>query len=148
MAEGGAGEAAMGVGEQQEAPVEHGGEELEEAGAPAMNVGEQQEAPRTGQVAEAAAAEGAGEEPPAAGHAGEEPKAAEAPAMDVGEQQEAPGMGQVAEAPAAEDAGEEPEARGARLFIVVEKQYFDVMVSGEKTVEYREKKALGADVDR
>ena len=84
---------------------------MEEAGAPAMNVGEQQEAPRTGQVAEAAAAEGAGEEPPAAGHAGEEPKAAEAPAVDAGEQQEAPARGQVAEATGPEHAGEGPEAR-------------------------------------
>ena len=77
----------------------------------------------------------------AEGGAGEQQ---EEPAVRMGDEQEAPGMGQVAEAPAAVDAGEEPEARGARLFFVLEKPYFDVMVSGEKTVEYREKKRTGS----
>ena len=35
------------------------------------------------------------------------------------------------------------ESTGGRLFLVLERQYFDVMVTGEKTVECREKKATG-----
>ena len=72
----------------------------------------------------------------------------EEPAMRVGEQQEAPVMGQEAAvehageaAPADEDAGEELEARGPHLFFVLKKQYFDVMVTGEKQVEHRVKKS-------
>ena len=146
MAEGGAGEQqeAPVMGQEAVAPAEkHAGEEPKAAEAPAMDVGEQEEAPGRGQVAEESVAVHAGEEPEAtdlmATQAAGEPQATDVVEGCVGDEQEAPGMGQVAEAPAAVDAGEEPEARGARLFLVLEKPYFDVMVSGENTVEYREK---------
>ena len=80
----------------------------------------------------------------------------EEPAMRVGEQQEAPVMGQEA---ASEHLGQEPEEAGApgdeeaggeeagapadeapHLFFVLKRKFFDVMVTGEKKVEYREKK--------
>ena len=80
----------------------------------------------------------------------------EEPAMRAGEQQEAPVMGQEAaseplgqepeeaEAPVGEEAGGEeagaPAGEARHLFFVLKKKWYDVMVTGEKNVEYRDKK--------
>ena len=108
------GEVAQGAGKgvDGQVPAEPQEKDMAECGA-----GEQQEEPvmRVGEQLE-------------------ELEEAGAPAMNVGEHQEAPGTGQVAEAPAR--PGRDP----ARLFLVLKKRYFDVMVSGEKKVECREKK--------
>ena len=161
-----AGAPAMNVGEQQEAPgtgqeavalaEKHAGEEPKAAEAPAMDVGEQQEAPGRGQVAEESEAKGA-EEKENVGirvckRRGDDVMATQA----AGEPQEASVMGQEA---ASEHLGQEPEEAGApgdeeaggdeagapadeapHLFFVLKRKFFDVMVTGEKKVEYREKK--------
>ena len=142
---------AMDVGEQQEAPArgevaeapaaEHAGEEPDARGAEEKEyVGSRVGKSRGGDVMAMQAAAEPQDSDMAEGGAGE-PQ--EEPAMRVGEQQEAPVVGQEA---ASEHLGQEPEEAGApadeapHLFFVLKRKFFDVMVTGEKKVEYREKK--------
>ena len=155
---------ARDVGEQQEAPArgqvaealaaEHAGEEPEARVAEETEyVGSRVGKSRGGDVMAMPAAAEPQDSDMAEGGAGE-PQ--EEPAMRVGEQQEAPVMGQEAAseplgqepeeagAPVGEDAGGEeagaPAGEAPHLFFVLKKKFFDVMVTGEKKVEYREKK--------
>ena len=155
---------AMDVGEQQEAPArgqvaeatgpEHAGEEPEARGAEGKEyVGSRVGKSRGGDVMAMPAAAEPQDSDMAEGGAGEQQ---EEPALRVGEQQEAPVMGQEAAsehlgqepeeagAPADEDAGGEeagaPADEAPHLFFVLKRKFFDVMVTGEKKVEYRVKK--------
>ena len=136
---------AFGAREAVAPAAEHVVEEPKAVEAPAMDVGEQQEPPGRGEVAEESEAKGAEEKENVGSRVckrrGDDVMATQA----AGEPQEASVMGQEA---ASEHLGEEPEEAGAPadedagegLFFVLKRKFFDVMVTGEKKVEYREKK--------